>query len=127
MEELGGLQSMGLQRVRHDWSNTMHALRVESRPLVDIRKGDILQGGLECGSRAHKECWPGANGWKILMRLWTAMVSKLHMLGLQLQNFGFGRFGVGPGDLRFLASSWGCYWSREHTVKTAGVEQRKLS
>ena len=77
MEELGRLQSVGLQRVRRDWSNNMHTLRVESRPLVDIRKGDILQGGLECGSRAHKECWPGANGWKILMRLWTAMVSKL--------------------------------------------------
>ena len=28
----------------------MHTLCVELRPLVDIRKGGVLQGGLECGS-----------------------------------------------------------------------------
>ena len=36
-----------------------------------------LAGGLARGTRAHKACWPGANGWELWMRLWTVMVSKL--------------------------------------------------
>ena len=52
-EEPGGLQSMGLQRVGHDWSNLAHTARNQQEPTVQPREVCFML----CGSLDGRGAW----------------------------------------------------------------------
>ena len=66
-EEASGLQSIGLQRVRHDWSDSVrfHEVRVEpwsERAGVFIRRGRDMQKSLFLSLNTRREKRPGRRG-----------------------------------------------------------------